>query len=131
MHLDEKEMKMLDKGDIIELKKGTVIAWVPKHFLCSNKSGVFDEYDHGEISLENMPYLQGKYVVYKTSFDGGGPMWDGVPYPNGHHVFCEKVDAEESRIDRRIEFFQSGLFDAMIFDITPIGKAELSYCERI
>ena len=58
MHLNEKEMKVLDEGDVIELKEGTVIAWVPKHFLYSNKSGVFDEYDKGAIILVDMKYLQ-------------------------------------------------------------------------
>ena len=75
MHLNEKEMKLLDEGDVIELTSGTVYADVPEHFLYANKSGVFDKFAHGPIDIEKMVYLQGKYVVYKTSTEATTDIW--------------------------------------------------------
>ena len=125
MHLNEDQRKVLDEGDIIELKEGNVYAILPVHCLYSNKRGVFDEFAHDVVSLSKCEWLQGKYIVYKTAFDGGGQNFDG-PYPNGHHVFCEKMDGSKTRVD----FYQSGSFTAMIYDLEPIGEAELTYTEK-
>lgn len=126
MHLNEKEMKLLDEGDIIKLTSGTVLATVPKHFLYYNYNGVFDEFDHGEVNLKDMRYLQGRYVVYKTEMEEGGCGVHDLHRMCGdlaYHVFCEKMDDSK----RRIDFYQTGDCTAMIFDLEPIGKTELSY----
>ena len=64
----------------------------------------------------------GTYRVYDAGSDGG--TIDDNPktsitmdsYPNGWHVFCEKLDNPEIRVD----FYQDGFFTAVISDIKPI-----------
>ena len=72
----------------------------------------------------------GKYIVYKTTFDGGGPdggmSYNSNAYPDGHHVFCRKLDGSGSVVD----FYQTGSFTALIADIEPVGSAELCWQER-
>ena len=58
----------------------------------------------------------GKYIVDYVYSDGGGSTPDGG-YPNGHHVFCHKIDDPSISVD----FYQTGCFTAMIKDITPIN----------
>lgn len=97
-----------------------VRAYVPEHFVNEKKRGSF------ELVLEKinvsgeLQYIAGIYVVYKTAFDGGGSGHNDT-YPNGHHVFAEKKDGT------RIDFWQTGCFNAMIEDIKPIGKAERAW----
>ena len=127
MFQDEKEMKLLEEGDVIELKEGTTYAYVPKHFLYDNYSGVFDEFDHGAVSIKDMKYLQGKYIVHHTAMDGGGSSVRDGDVADGHHVWCDKIVEERpsyghSPQNIRIDFYQTGNFTAMIFDITPINK---------
>ena len=45
-----------------------------------------------------LAYLAGRYVVTKTAKDGGGPSYDGG-YPNGHHVYCRRLDDPSARVD--------------------------------
>lgn len=112
--------KLLQEGDIIELKIGhTVYADVPEHFVFSNKKGSFALVHHNVQIGGEIGYLAGKYIVYKTSMDGGCEGAFGLDgYPNGHHVFCESTDGEV-----KVDFYQTGCFTAMIKDIDPIGKA--------
>lgn len=110
---------MLKEGDIIELKEGyKVYADVPEHFLYANRKGSF-KIGHGEVLINGeLSYLAGKYVVYKTSMDGGGVSLNDS-YPDGYHVYCEKVNDPAIRVD----FYQSGCFTAMIVDIPVVGRA--------
>lgn len=120
-------MAKLTEGDIIEIKEGhEVYAHVPMHFLYSNKKGSFKT-DRGHVKIAGeLSYLAGKYVVYKTSIDGGGTGHGPHDvYPDGHHVFCERLDDRSVKID----FYQSGCFTAMITNIKPIGKAVRSWVE--
>ena len=91
---------MLKEGDIIEL--------------------------HGEIVYRRgeMPRpAQGRFVVYKTAFDGGGTAHGpGDVYPNGHHVFCEHMDTGE-----RVDFYQSGCFTVMHPRLRAVGTAKRSW----
>ena len=121
MDKDEKGMKLLKEGDVFELKEGTVYARVPKHFLYANYNGVFDEFDEGPVNIKelNLTYLQGTYTVHHTSFDGGGSTIKDGDYPNGHHVWCRKIDDEKTRV----HFYQTGSFTAMIFNIEPISES--------
>jgi hypothetical protein len=115
---------MLKEGDVIEIEDGHVIyANVPVHFLYENKKGVFIS-GHGVVNVGGeLSYLAGKYIVVKTTMDGGGSGHGfNDSYPDGHHVFCKKVD---DKIE--IDFYQSGCFSAMIKDIEPIGKAKLTW----
>ncbi len=118
---------MLKEGDIIELTNGlTVYANVPEHFLYSNKKGSF-ELSRGAVKIDGeLSYLSGRYVVYKTAKDGGGTgMGPHDVYPNGHHVFCERMDDQSVKVD----FYQSGCFTAMITNIEPVAKAVRRWVE--
>lgn len=113
---------MLQEGDVIELTGGhTVYADVPEHYLYSNKKGSF-KLAHGRVVIAgDLYYLAGRYVVYKTVREGGGRgMGPHDIYPDGHHVFCERLDDPSVKVD----FYQSGSFTAMIEDIVPVAKAE-------
>jgi hypothetical protein len=50
--------------------------------------------------------------------NGGGPGHNDH-YPDGHHVYCVKADATQSKVD----FYQTGAFTAMIPEIEPVGRA--------
>lgn len=112
---------MLQEGDIIELKEGhKIYAEVPEHFVFSNRKGSFQLTYHDVEIGGDFSYLAGRYVVYKTAYDGGGTghgQYD--TYPDGHHVFCERLDDRSVKVD----FYQSGCFTAMIREITPVGHA--------
>lgn len=119
---------MLKEGDIIEIIEGDrVYATVPQHFLYTNRRGVFDKFAHGEVRVAgDMAYLAGRYVVYKTSHDGGGTGHGSHDvYPSGHHVFCEKLDNRK----RKVDFYQTGCFTCMIPDREPVGKATRQWTE--
>lgn len=113
--------EFLSVGDVIEINKThKVYAMVPEHFVYGNRKGSFklvesDVYPDGELD-----YLQGKYVVISTKMTGGS--YGSDPYPDGHLVECEGLESK-----RKISFYQSGCFTAMIQDIKPIGKAKLAY----
>ena len=114
--------KFLQEGDIIEISNGhKVYAMVPEHFVYSNKRGNFNLTRSDVVVGGELDYLAGRYVVTKTALDGGGyGHGKNDVYPNGHHVYCVKIDDPEFKID----FYQSGAFTAMIKDITPVGRAE-------
>jgi hypothetical protein len=114
----------LQEGDIVEIKIGhKVYADVPKHFLFDNYRGCFDQTARGDVVIQgHLDFLAGKYVVYKTCFDGVG----SYESPAGHHVFCEKLNNPDVKID----FYQNGGFTAVIKDIAPIGKAIRKWVEK-
>jgi hypothetical protein len=63
---------------------------------------------------------EGEFVVIKTTFDGGGSGHNDT-YPDGHHVFCKALkNGEYDENGVEVEFYQSGSFNCMIEDITPI-----------
>jgi hypothetical protein len=112
---------MLAEGDVIEIKsEHKVYAMVPQHFIYSNKKGCFD-LACSVVIVGNFDYLAGTYIVIKTNMEGGSTGRDS--YPDGHRVYCVKADDK----DRKIDFYQSGFFSAMITEIEPIGKAELKW----
>ncbi len=127
--------QLLTEGDIIKLEKGhNVYVDLPKHCFYSNKVGCF-EIAHENIEVGSKPlgfdtaFLEGKYIVVKTVCDGGGTAHGPHDvFPNGHHVYCEKmVDSLDYKI--KVDFYQTGSFTAMIEHIKPIGKGELTYKE--
>ena len=109
---------MLETGDIIDLKEGMrVYAEVADHFLYANRRGVFDETSRGEIEIAgDLGHFAGNYVVYKTVMDGGDGPGVHDAYPDGHHVFAEKLDDPSVRVD----FYQSGVFTAMLPELKAI-----------
>lgn len=58
---------------------------------------------------------EGKYRVYATAYEGGGRAGPnkGDTYPNGYHVFCQKIDDPSISV----HYYQTGAFTAMITDI--------------
>lgn len=116
-------MEFLKEGDVIELKEGTrVYADVPKHFVYENRRGDYSITHHDVKLGGEFDYLMGRYIVVKTTFDGGGSSHDGS-YPDGHHVWCVKSDDSAVRVD----FYQSGCFTATNENIKPIGCAKLQW----
>jgi hypothetical protein len=60
---------------------------------------------------------EGEFLVTKTINDGGGfGMGRNDYYPNGHHVYCKRLNADGSFNEKGIEvnFYQTGSFTAMI-----------------
>ena len=115
---------MLKEGDVIELKDGEkVMATVPKHLVYSNKQGDFSLCRSIVTIGGTFSYLAGRYVVTKTSFDGGGTGHGPHDvYADGHHVFCENIVN-----GAQVEFYQSGSFEHTIYGIEPIGRAKRSW----
>ena len=118
---------MLKEGDIIELTEGhKVYADIPEHFAYDNKKGSFKLTHHEAKIDDQLAYLAGRYVVYKVTQDGGGTgHGSNDVYHNGHHVFCEKINDRDVRVD----FYQSGCFTAMIEHIEPVGSAKRQWAE--
>ena len=119
---------MLEEGDIIELTNGMrVYASVPEHFLYENRRGVFHKSSHGLIEIGGeLQYLAGRYVVYKTAMEGGGTGHGPYDvYPNGHHVYAEKLDNTSVTVD----FYQSGAFTALLPNLKAIRKASRTWSE--
>jgi hypothetical protein len=105
---------LLKEGDIIELKEGHKInADVLESDVFFNNNS--DKLTHFHITiLGKYSSFAGKYLVYKTAYDGGGKGFGlNDDYPNGHHVYCEKLDNPEIKVD----FYQTGCFHSIIRDI--------------
>lgn len=112
---------MLKEGDVIELVAGDkVYADIPEHFVYSNRRGSFTLTHHDVIIGGEFDYLAGRYVVFKTCSDGGGTGHGPHDvYPDGHHVWCERLGDRQTQVD----FYQSGSFTAMLPNKTAVGTA--------
>ena len=55
---------------------------------------------------------EGSFVVVKTKSEGGGTAMFNDVYPDGHHVFCKKLDANDNYDENGLEvdFYQTGSF---------------------
>jgi hypothetical protein len=66
----------------------------------------------------------GEFLVVETKREGGGKAMFNDEYPDGHHVFCKKLNADGSYNENGLEvdFYQTGSFTAMIesTEISPI-----------
>lgn len=121
-----KKVRLLSEGDVIELREGhKVYADIPEHFVYANRQGSFKLTHHEATISEQLIYLAGRYVVVKTTSDGGGTgMGPYDVYPNGHHVYAERADGT------KVDFYQSGCFTAMIENISPVGSATRKWTEE-
>jgi len=119
---------MLKEGNIIELKKGhRIFTNIPKHFVCADRRGCFDLIRSVVTIDDQFDYFEGEYVVYKTTYDGGGA--EGDPHDthiNGHHAFCEQLKNPDIKVD----FYQSGGFAAEIKDIEVIRNASRRWVDK-
>lgn len=120
-----KNEKLLEEGDIILIEAGhSVNTLVPEHFVYSNHKGSFKMTNSVVTVAGELSYLEGKYIVVKTTFDGGGTGHGPHDvYPDGHHVHCISADGSK----RKLDFYQTGSFTHRNADITAIGKAELKW----
>ena len=114
----------LQDGDVFLLGTGAkVYAEVPQHFLYDNRKGDWSVC-RGLITIDGeFMFLAGKYIVTKTTRDGGGTGHGPHDvYPDGHHVLCQNLDN-----GYEVDFYQSGAFTAMNKDIIPVGKGKLKW----
>jgi hypothetical protein len=115
----------LQEGDVFFLELGMrVYADVPRHFLYGNMMRGDWSIHNGEVTIiPPLDYLVGEYVVYKTMMDGGGTgHGPGDVYPDGYHVFAERINTGE-----KIDFYQSGSFTCVL----PRVKIIRSLTKRI
>lgn len=101
------------------LKVGDIIRLEPGHTVYTSRGR--------GVTRTITKQTAGNYIVEDTKSDGGG--YGHGPhdyYPNGHHVFCVSVDGK-----RRVDFYQTGCFTAMIRDIKPVGKAKKTVTWKI
>lgn len=107
--LKEKTAHLLRTGNYFCLNVGdSVYARVPEKRIYNN--GREDETAHGMIVISDSDKLDGYYIVSLAQFDGGGSDGYGSNYPNGWHVYAEKVSDRTTKVD----FFQTGSFTALI-----------------
>ena len=65
----------------------------------------------------------GEFIVVKTSFEGGSHGGGHDDYPDGHRVYCKRLnDGKYDPNGEEVNFYQSGSFTAMIIDIKPIRQ---------
>jgi hypothetical protein len=66
------------------------------------------------VKKEKFVLDEGEFVVVKTAMEGGSTGHDA--YPDGHHVFCKRLNADGSYNDKgtEINFYQSGCFTGTI-----------------
>lgn len=116
---------MLKEGDIFEINPGDkVYTEIPQHFIYENREGVWDLDETDVIAKGQWLYLSGNYVVTKTTIDGGGTGHGPHDiYPDGHHVWAEKI----SNPLVKINFYQSGSFTVMHPDKKAIGRAKIKW----
>jgi hypothetical protein len=59
---------------------------------------------------------EGEFVVIRTAMEGGGTAMFHDTYPDGHHVFCKRLNPDGSYNDKGMEinFYQSGCFSGTI-----------------
>lgn len=119
---------LLQEGDVIDIHEGyTVYADIPMHFVSSTYRGDFSLTHCAASVAGELSYLAGEYVVVKTIVHGGGTGHGPHDvYPDGHHVYCESVAG-----GRKIDFYQTGCFTAMIEDIKPHGRAVRSWVKEV
>ena len=129
--------RLLQEGDIITLKEGMeVYANIPHKNVYFNRP-FSTELTRDKITIGEPRYsgaentgafdarpFAGDYTVVRAELNGGGTGHGPHDiYPDGHHVYCEKLAHPQIEVD----FFQTGCFTAMIKDIEPrkrnfIGK---------
>ncbi|PZT57359.1 hypothetical protein [Paenibacillus silvae] len=113
-------VKLLEIGDVISLESGHKVYYKSK-----DKPYTTDV----RISDQTYPELIGDYVVVNTEFSGGG-YGHGMNdyYPNGHRVFCKKLNNQQWDANEiEVNFYQTGSFTAMIQDILPVRKMSMSF----
>jgi len=120
-----KQDELLKEGDLIRIVEGhKVRAQVPEKLVYNNRKDSDSLTWHGVVVGEQFKDIAGEYIVDKTALEGGGTGHGRHDvYPDGHHVYCFKVDDPSERID----FYQSGCFNTLVKDIKPIGKAKKSW----
>lgn len=121
-------MNLLKEGDIIRLETGhNVYTQMPGRYWSADptkEQPIVMLKREATLGAPGTEHLPGLYAVTKTTFDGGGN--DGHnrhdAYPNGHHVWCERIDGDKDS-NQPVDFYQSGCFTAMNGEIQVVGKS--------
>ena len=70
----------------------------------------------------------GEFVVIKTQLSGGGSSGLADSYPDGHHVTCKRLkNGEYDEKGEVVNFYQTGSFNNMIENISPIRTMKPSF----
>lgn len=123
-------MKYLQEGDIIELDERHRVYHTRKVNFYGGKTGTC----HTETSIKDFPELKGRYLVERVTLDGGGTGHGPHDvYPDGHHVYCTKLEYIKDRnsgeliaprlTKTQVDFYQSGCFSIILNDVKVIGSA--------
>lgn len=142
--MSKQEPKYLAEGDIIEIRDGMKVSvMIPERFVYSNRLdapmtslakttvsvGEVREILDGKGGSQRFEsgQIKGRYLVTKTRLDGGsrGSLNPNNDYPDGHHVFAQRLDAKGQLEERAvIEFYQSGCFNCMVLpsEIQAVGR---------
>jgi hypothetical protein len=112
----------LQEGDIFEVdSEFEVYAEVPEHFVYENAENNWNLTRTQITPFGIFSYFQGKYVVTSTAMDGGGTgHGPGDVYPDGYHVYAEKLSNSSIEID----FYQSGAFTVVHERVPVISRAK-------
>ncbi len=114
-------LQYLQKGDIIEVKKGMKVYAA----IDGSRPQITEISDTGD--------LIGKYAVIGAGSTGQGSGYDGsidaaVIYPDGYKIICKKLkDGKYDNEGAEIYFYQSGCFSVVIQpgQIQPVGRISL------
>jgi len=114
-------LKYLQKGDVIEVKKGMKVYTA----INSSRPQITEISDTGALA--------GEYAVIQAGSTGQGSGYDGsvdaaVIYPDGYKIICKKLkDCKYDSEGAEILFYQSGCFSVVIQpgQIQPVRKISL------
>lgn len=129
-----KTHKLLEKHDIIELKKGhTVNAKIPARFAFP---GVFEwklvqqaitigEELHDAFKTT---YLVGTYIVTETKVDRSGRKSSRDQWPDAFQVFCTRLKGNQIIEGEEVNFYQTGAYPGTIRpeQIQAVRKAQVA-----
>jgi hypothetical protein len=120
--MEASDVANLKEGDVFEIINGDKVhTMIPRCIKYSNTEGDWT-LEEGVVEVSGMfTYLAGKYVVYKTTMEGGGTCYRDV-ISDAHCVYAENLASGV-----KIRFFQRDDFTTCIKDRPAIGRAELRW----
>lgn len=126
-------LKYLQKGDVIEIKKGmTVYTGADEHKPIKTVIGSVIHLHDSQETFDTGVFI-GDYAVIQAGSTGQGSGYDGsvdaaVIYPDGYKIICKKLkDGKYDSEGTEIHFYQSGCFSVVIqpSQIQPVRRINL------